>query len=235
MKKINLITRLLLFTFLVSGCEDVIEGHKILNINFTNVKTGEGIDSINCFIGKPGFPYYRIESETYSDKNGNCNLMTDYFSNNVSYFLISEDLDMNFDSQKLFTYRGKDATNKFRLNGDRPSINLGKQTEFNLNFQLIPLTKIIVTCEFKKELQGYRNYEFFEKGESIYKLSRSSKNINDKWFVTDKDTDICYVSSISESTLFYNIKNSVNEFVYSKSIIIDSVAMKNKTIHLIFD
>ena len=235
MKNYNSISLLLLFAFFMSSCEDVIEGHKILNINFTNAKTGEGIDSISCFIGKPGFPYYRTESVTLSDKNGNCNLVTDYYSNNKSFFVISEDLDMNFDSQKLFTYRGKDVTNKYRLKGDRPYINFGKQTEFNLKFQLIPLTKIIVTCEFKKELQGYRNYEFFENNESIYKLSRGSRYIDEKWLVSDKDTDICYVSSISETTLFYNIKKSVNEFVYSKSITIDSVAIKNKTLHLVFD
>ena len=231
MKNYNSISLLLFLSFLATGCEDIIEGHKVLNITFTNVKTGEGIDSISCFIGKPGFPYYRVESETLSDKDGNCKLETDYYSNNKSSFVISEDLGMNFDSQKLFTYRGKDASNKYRLKGAKPYINLGKQTEFNLNFQLIPLIKIIVTCEFKKELQGYRNYEFFEKGESIYKFSRGS----DRWFVADKDTDICYVSSISETTLVYSTKKSANEFVYSKSIIIDSVAIKNKTLHLVFD
>lgn len=229
MKNYHLITFLLLVTFFISGCEDVIEGHKVLNINFTNAKTGEGIDSICCFIGRSGFPYDQIVSVTSSDKNGNCHLETDYYSNNKTVFRINEDSGKNFDSQKLFTYRGKDATNKYRLKGDKPYINLGKQTEFNLNFQLIPLTKIIITCEFKKELQGYRNYEFFEKGESIYKLSKGSYNIN------DKDTDICYVSSISETTLFYNIKKSVNEFVYSKSITIDSVAINNKTLHIVFD
>lgn len=235
MKTVKLITQLVLFSFLISGCEDDIEGHKIININFTNALTGVGIDSIHCFIGKPGFPYYRTESETLSDKNGNCRLETDFYSSSRSYFVISEDLDMTFDSQKLFTYRGNDATNKYRLKGNKPYINLGKNTEFKLNFQLIPLTKIVISCEFKKELQGYRNYEFFEKGESIYKLSRGSRYINDKWLVIDKDTDICYVNSTSETKLVYSIKNSANESVYSKAVTIDSVAIRNKTLHVVYD
>lgn len=70
MKNFNLILLLLLFTFLISGCEDVIEGPKIININFANAKTGEGIGCIYCFFGKPGFPYYRTESGTLSDKMG---------------------------------------------------------------------------------------------------------------------------------------------------------------------
>lgn len=235
MKIFNLITRLLLFSLLISGCEDIIEGHKILNINFTNAITGEGIDSIYCFIGKTGFPYYQTESVTSSDKNGNCQLVTDYYLNNKSFFVINEDFDMTFDSQKLFTYRGKNTSNKYRLKGERPYINLGIQKEFKLNFQLIPLTRIAITCEFKKEMQGYRNYEFFEEGESIYNLSRGSKNTNDKWFVNDKDTDICYVNSNVASILKYSIKKSVDDKVYSKSVTVDSDVIKNKTLHVVFD
>ena len=229
MKNNYLITFMLLITFFTTSCEDVIEGHKVIYINFTNAKTGKGIDSICCFIGKPGFPYYRIESATLSDKDGNCFLETDYYANNKSYFVIDEVSDMNFGGNKVFLNRGGNVEDKYRLKENKPYINLGKQNEFKLNFQLIPLTKLIVTCEFKKDFQGYRNYEFFEKGESIYNLSKGSYHIN------DKDTDICYISSIAETTLLYRMKTSVSDVLYSKSIVIDSVAIKNKTLHIVFD
>jgi len=231
MKNYYLLTILLLLTFFMSGCEKIIEGHKVLYINFTDAKTGEGLDSIGCFIGKAGFPYYGLESGALSDKNGNCILETDYYSDNKSYFVIAEAFDVSFNGNKVFLNRGCDVTKKYRLKEMHPYINLGKQTEFKLNYHLIPLTKLTITCEFKKNLQGSRSYEFFENGESIYSHSRGSD-----YTINQKDTDVCYVSSIGETTLVYSmLGKSVSDILYSKSAIIDSVAIKNKTLHIVFD
>jgi hypothetical protein len=224
-----LITLALLFV----SCRKVIEGHKILNINFSNAKTGEAIDSIHCFIGQPLWTSYRVITDALSDKNGNCKLEVDYKSSDHYYFAIKK--DYTFSENRVFTYRGNHFLDKYRVIGIPPFVNLREKNEFNLKIQLIPLIKLVTTFEFGKTYNGFPMFEIFENNESIYSTLRGGRVPNNLWLVTDKDSVDCYVSSIEKTKYVYSFLSNEGKTVFSKSIIIDPKLIVDKTIHVKFD
>jgi len=218
------------FTILFVSCkkEYVIEGHKILNIHFSNAKTGEPIDSIFCFIGQPSWIYYRIVTDTFSDKNGNCKLEVDYKSSDKYAFVIREDL--TFNGNKAFTYRGNNILEKYRAKGNRPYINFGKQNDFDLNIQLIPLIRLKIIYEFAKNYNGYPTLEIFENNESIYSICKGGS-----YSASERDSTDCYVSSVIQTKLVYRYTSNNGQIIFSKSLVIDPDLINNTTIHLLFN
>jgi hypothetical protein len=230
--KYNAFIILALLTILIS-CEKDIAGHKTLNINFSNAKNGAAIDSIFCFIGQPSWIYYHIITETFSDQNGNCKLEADYKHSDHYGFVVREDLEFN--GNKAFTYRGYNHADKYRVKGSKPYVDFGDQNEFNLNLQLIPLTKFVIIFEFGKNYNGFTKFEYFEKNESIYSISRGGKVPNSLWLSTDKDSIDTYVSSIDKSTLVYSFLSNDGKTLFSKSMIIDPNSTTARRIQLKYD
>jgi hypothetical protein len=222
---------IVLFSFLLS-CkkEKVIEGHKVLNINFSNAKTGEAIDSIYCFIGRSSWIYYQIVTDTFTDKNGNCKLEADYKSTDNYSFVIREDL--SFNGNKAFTYRGNNIFDKYRARGNRPYVDFGENNIFDLKIQLIPLIRLKVIYEFAKDFNGYPTFEIFENYESIYSICYGN------WLrpANEKDSTDCYISSIDKTKLVYSFTSNSGQTIFSKSILIDpSLINNNTTFNLLFN
>lgn len=226
----NIILLLVAFVFL-AGCkkDKGIEGHKILNINFSNAKTGASVDSIPCFIGQPLWVAYRVIADTFSDINGNCKLEVDYKSGDHYYFAIRD--DYTFNGNKVFTYRINHPFDKYRVKGNRPYVDFGDKNEFDLKIQLIPLIKLKIIYSFSKDFDGYPNFEFFENNNSIYSICYGN------WLrhTNEKDSTDCYVSSIEKTNLVFSFTSNSGKTICSKSLQIDPYKISDTTINLLFE
>jgi hypothetical protein len=212
--------------------EKIIAGHKIININFTNAKTGQPVDSIGCQIIRPQFVSYSMITYGQSDKNGNCRLEIDFKSTDKFNFLVSE--ISSFNGNKVFTSRGlyNSPSEVFRVKGNRPYVDFGKKNMFDLKIQLIPLIKIKIISEFAKDFNGYPTFEVFENNESIYSFGSGG------WLrkANERDTTDCYISSIDDTKLVYSFISTPNgQTIFSKSLLIVPDLMTNNKIYLIFN
>jgi hypothetical protein len=222
---------LLIATVLLAGCDKDkdIEGHKILNINFSNAKTGAPVDSIDCFIGKTDWVSFRVVSDTYSDSNGNCELEVDYKSDDGYYFSIYN--DNSFNSNKVFTNRINHPIDKYRVKNTRPFVDLGDKNEFDVKIQLIPLIKLKIFYSFSRDFNGYPVFEIFENKENIYSIYFGT------WLrlANENDSTDCYVSSIEKTTLVYTFSTNDGKTIFSKSLLIDPDKITDTRINLLFE
>jgi len=225
---------LIAISIIFIGCEKAIEGHKILDINFSNAKTGESIDSIFCYINQPLFTSAQMITGSFSNTNGNCHMEVDYKASDRYTFLIRDAIAFN--GNKVFTYRGLFPNDKYyRVKGIRQYISLGEKNKFDLKYDLIPLFKLVTIFEFGKTYNGLVSFEMIENNESIYSTFRGGYKLNSEWTITNKDSVNCYLSSIDKTKLVYSIISNDGKTTFSKSVTIDPANIVNKTINLKFE